>query len=288
MPTRVALVTATQLPRADGDLPILVSSFARRGIDAQVVPWECTKTNWSEFDAAIIRSTWNYVEHFPAFCAWLEATARVTQLVNPLPLLRWNLHKGYLVELADAGIPVVPTHVLRAGDDPDWPALFEHFGDLVVKPAVSAGSFATIRVMRGDIATVTAHHLEHVTRDFLVQPLLHSVSTHGERNMVHLGGVFSHAIYKGPRWSGDHEQSRGVVTAQADELHLAARVLEFVASKGLGNAAYARVDVARDANVHAVLMELEIVEPSLYLECAPEHARWLVDAVCADLPSASA
>lgn len=275
----VALVTCDELPRPDTDLPILVEAFARAGSRATVVEWTDASVDWSAFDAALIRSTWDYVARFDAFEAWLAATASRTRLLNPERLVRWNLHKGYLLALEAAGVGIVPTELVRAGDDPDWPALFARFGDLVVKPAVSAGSFATIRVAAGDLAPVRSHHLEHAGRDFLVQPCLASVVAHGETNLVHLGGRFSHAIHKGARWAGDREQSRGLVEPTEAERALARAALAAVAARGLGEPVYARVDMAEGPDGRPLLMELELVEPALFLDRAPDRAAWLVEAV---------
>ena len=175
MPT-FALVTCRELPRPDFDLPILERAFAARGHRARTVQWEDASVDWGAFDAAIVRSTWNYVAHYRDFTVWLDRVAAATRLVNPLPAIRWNLHKRYLRELAADGVPTVPTEPVAHGVDPDWPALFDRFGELVVKPAVSAGSFATVRVARGDVAAARAHRDAHRDRDLLVQPSLRSVS----------------------------------------------------------------------------------------------------------------
>lgn len=273
---RVALVTASELPRPDYDLPILVDAFAAAGARAEVVAWDDPSADWSRFDLALIRSTWNYVAHFDRFCTWLDATDKVTRLANPLPLVRWNLHKRYLIELAAAGIPVVPTECFAAGADIAWDRHFARWGDLVVKPAISAGSFATIRVPKGDHATVHAHHLEHTDRDLLVQPLLQSVLEYGETNLVFFGGEFSHAIHKGARWSGQTEQSRGLVDPSEAELGVARQVLAHVNRLGFGHPIYARVDLARGADDKMFLMELEVVEPSLFLDRVPGQAAQLV------------
>jgi len=276
---RVALVTCTEMPRPDWDLPILEAAFAARGGAARTVAWDDATVDWSAFDVALIRSTWNYVAHFRAFRSWLDHVAARTRLINPLPAILWNLHKRYLAELAASGIPVVPTVVVPHGTEPSWDELFERFGDVVVKPAVSAGSFATIRVARGDAAAAHAHRAAHPDRDMLVQPLLASVVAHGESNLVHFGGRFSHAIHKGARWAGQAEQSRGLAEPATDELALAERVLHAAKAHSHGPLAYARVDMARGADGQPLLMELEIVEPSLYLDRAPDRATALVDAV---------
>lgn len=276
---RIALVTCRDLPRPDADLAILVAAFAGRGVRAEVVAWEDDAVRWDAFDCAVVRSTWNYVGQFRAFREWIDRVDGATRLVNPRAAMLWNLHKRYLAELAADGIAVVPTEVVLHGVDPDWNALFDRFGDLVVKPAVSAGSFATIRVRAGDAAAARAHRAAHQERDLLVQPLLGSVVAHGETNLVHFGGRFSHAIHKGARWDGDAEQSRGLVEPSADELALAAAVLAHVRARGFGETAYARVDTACGDDGRPLLMELEIVEPSLFLDRAPDRAGLLVDAV---------
>lgn len=275
----MALVTCIELPRPDPDLAILQAAFAARGIEARIERWEDTRVDWASFDAAIVRSTWNYVARLREFRAWLDRAGTATRLVNPLPAMLWNLHKRYLADLADAGLPVVPTLVVPHAVQPDWDALFERHGDLVVKPAISAGSFATVRVRRGDRDGARAHRDAHADRDMLVQPLLRSVVEHGETNLVHLGGAFSHAVHKGARWDGQAEQSRGLVEPGSDELDTALRILQALDRRGLGTLAYARVDLARGPDGAPLLMELEIVEPSLFLDRAPERAELLVDAV---------
>ncbi len=279
----IALVTARELPRPDHDLPILVDAFAARGVSAHIIPWEDTSVEWNTFDAAIVRSTWNYLDHLDAFRKWIKATARSTRLINPLEVLEWNLHKSYLLELANAGVPVVATTLVRAGERVEWHAHFARLGDVVVKPAVSAGSFATIRVRAGDAVSAQAHIDAYPTRDFLVQPFLASVTTRGESNMVHFNGRFSHAVRKLARWSGDGEQARGLVDVTDIERDAAARVLACVRANpliGMGRElAYARVDLALDDQGVPLLMELELVEPSLFLEQCPERAALLVDAV---------
>ena len=279
---RLALVTCDELPRPDADLPILAEACAARGVAAEIVAWEDARVDWRAYDVAIVRSTWNYLARLDDFRAWIDHAASATRLVNAAAVLRWNLHKRYLVDLSRAGIDVVPTTLHLAGEAIDWRAHFERFGELVVKPAISAGSFATVRIARNDFASVESHHLDHAERDLLVQPCLTSVVAHGESNLVYFGGRVSHAIRKGARWSGDVEQSRGLIEPAADERALGERVLAHVRALGLGEFAYARVDLARGADGRPLLMELEVLEPSLFLDRAPDRAGWLIDAALAD------
>lgn len=281
---RAALVTASTLPRPDPDLPLLVDAFRARGVEASVVVWDDPAVRWEDFGVVVVCSTWDYLEKLSRFEAWIDSTARATRLVNAAPVLRWNIHKRYLPALADAGAPVVPTELVVAGSEPDWGALFARFGDLVLKPAISAGSFATVRIEAGDAGAARAHLARRdggglPSRDFLVQPLLRSVLETGESNLVCFGGTFSHAVRKGARWEGDAEQSRERIDPAPDELAAAAAVFAAFERLGLGVPAYARIDLARGPDGAPLLMEAEVLEPALFLDRAPRAAPMLVDCV---------
>jgi hypothetical protein len=240
-----------------------------------------------------VRSTWDYVGNLDAFERWIDDVDRVTTLVNSAPTLRWNLHKRYLLELAALGVDIIPTTLVPSGASVDWRAVFDRHGgrvggpdrdldrDIVLKPAVSAGSFATVRVAAGDADAAERHRRAHPGCDFLVQPWLRSVVDHGETNLVCFGGKPSHAVHKGARWSGDAEQSRGVVAPTEAELALAARAFAALESIGLRTPEYARVDCAAAADGRPLLMELELLEPSLFLDRRPPAAASLVRLVCA-------
>lgn len=238
-------------------------------MSAEVAVWNDARIAWSEYHAVVVRSTWDYVENLAAFTRWIDDVARVTRLVNSAPTLRWNLHKRYLLELAARGVDVVPTTLIPQGTAVDWQGLFERHGDLVLKPAVSAGSFATVRIAAGDAEAAERHLDRYRGRDFLAQPLLSSVVRHGETNMVCFGGRPSHAVHKGARWSGDVEQSRGLVEWSAAERALAERALAAVTEIGLGMPAYARVDCAAADDGRPLLIELELLEPALFLDRRP-------------------
>jgi len=293
---RVALATCANLPRPDADLPILAEEFRRHGVAAETAVWNDPAIAWHGFDAVVVRSTWDYVGNLGAFERWIDDVDRVTTLVNSAPTLRWNLHKRYLLELAALGVDIIPTTLVPCGASVDWRAVFgrheRHEGrdggfnrepnrDLVLKPAVSAGSFATVRVAAGDADAAERHRRAHPGCDFLVQPLLRSVVDHGETNLVCFGGRPSHAVHKGARWSGDAEQSRGVVAPTEAELALAAKAFAALESIGLGTPEYARVDCAAAADGRPLLMELELLEPSLFLDRLPPAAASLVRLVCA-------
>src|SRR5690348_14731956 len=159
---RIALVTARAARGTDYDMPPLLEALRKAGADALEVDWDDDAIDWSRFDLALLRSTWDYFERLPEFLDWAARVAGHTQLVNPLPVLRWNTDKHYLAELARAGVPVVPSTFLEPDDDvaaildvvlnthPDT-------RDFVIKPAVGAGSRDAQRHARDDRNGIIAH-----------------------------------------------------------------------------------------------------------------------------------
>jgi hypothetical protein len=278
---RLALVTCANLPRPDPELSVLRDAAQALGHDAVIACWEDPAVAWASFDRLLIRSTWNYVQRFAEYSAWLDRPDVAPRLVNPLRTIRWNIHKRYLLELAERGVPVVETALVPAGAMPEWEAIAARSEEIVLKPAISAGSFATVRVRRDELDRAREHRGAHLDRDMLIQPLLRSVVERGERNAVYFAGVFSHAVEKGARWSGDREASRGLVQPTVAERALAARVLEQTASAVGAMPAYARVDTALDDHGRPVLMELELIEPSLFLDRIPGAAPELLRAALA-------
>lgn len=268
----IALVTATQTDEDDFDMPPLVAALERLHVTPRVMAWDDPEADFSISSLAVLRSPWNYVQNFDAFMVWCGRCARVTRLVNPLPVVTWNVHKGYLLELEARGIPIAPTRLVPRGSAPDTVALqrlIGQWGRVVLKPAVSAGSFATIHV-GSDEVDMGVRHLETQlpARDMLLQRFMPSVETSGERSLVWLDGAFSHAIRKNPRWAGDDENVSAAVPIADDERDLAERVLALVP----GPILYARVDVLRDDAGAPLLMELELIEPSLFFAQAPGSA----------------
>jgi glutathione synthase/RimK-type ligase-like ATP-grasp enzyme len=228
----------------------------------------------------VLRSTWNYLHHYPEFLAWVDRCAALTTLWNPAPVVRWNSHKGYLCELAAQGLPVVPTKLVRRGEGAALVELAEDWPEVVVKPAVGAGSWGTVRVERVEFAAGQAH-LDALlpSRDMLVQPYYRSVHGHGERAVIWIDGQFSHEVRKSPRFSGDVEGiSSGMPVGDAER-----EVAEAVLAAAPGPLLYARIDLARDEHGHPHLMELELIEPSLFFYKYPPAAALMAQAIARKL-----
>jgi glutathione synthase/RimK-type ligase-like ATP-grasp enzyme len=287
MPSRrLRIATCRPLPEPDVDEDLLLDALHVKGIEARMAAWNDPAEDWSEATPTVIRSTWDYLHDLPGFLAWATAAAAAAPLWNPLEVIRWNAHKRYLVELATAGLPVVPTALVERGTsysflDARAKGAFGE-GPVVVKPAVSAGSFSTRR-FEADDAPGTQRFIDELAaeRDVLVQPYVASVDHYGERSVVVIDGVITHAIRKSPRFSGEHEIVSEAVPVDAAEAEMAHRVLQFCSKRtsSTGGLLYARVDLARDGQGRPMLMELEVIEPSLFLQQSPGALEALVAAI---------
>lgn len=275
---QLRIATCRPLPEPDVDEDLLLSALRARGVEARMAAWNDPLERWDERAPTLVRSTWDYVHDLPAFLAWAERAERAGPLWNPLAHVRRNVHKSYLFELEARGVPVAPTELVRRGTRIDLARVLARrgWGDVVVKPAVGAGSFATARVRADELARGERAFAALVAeRDVLVQPYLASVDGHGERALVWIDGEFTHAVRKSPRFSGEDESVSEAVAIEADERALASGVLAPFAA----DLVYARVDVARDERGAPLVMELELVEPSLFLQQHPPALERLVGAV---------
>jgi glutathione synthase/RimK-type ligase-like ATP-grasp enzyme len=282
----VVVATATRNHKVDLDQAPLVQALEDRGVNVRVLPWDDKEAQpgFAAAKACLLRSTWNYVQNYERFLPWIDWCAGVTALWNPATIVRWNSHKRYLLELETRGIPIVPTKLYLRGQPASVAELNDAGADLVIKPAVSAGSFGTIR-STGDHTNGLAHLLRMLAeRDMLVQRYQPSVDGYGERALVCIDGELSHAVRKGARFAGQGENvSADAVPVADDERALAARVLAAVPSCAAGSLLYARVDLVRDEAGQPRVMELELIEPSLFFGRHPPAAALLAAALVARL-----
>ena len=289
---RVALVTAGPFAHLDEDLPLLTAALGADDLDTVVVDWHDEGFDWSAVDLAVIRSTWDYTSQLGAFLHRLAAIDAVTTVRNPLPVVRANADKRYLRTLADAGVPVVPTDVLEPGDDLRCPEGVP----FVVKPTVSAGGRDTERYAPDQVAAAGAHAsgLLDAGRAVLVQPYVEGIDAAGETGMVFVGDRFSHAFRKGPILRPDSTFVEGLYREEdissrepsPDEREVAEAVLDAVGAVVDGadrsELLYARVDLAPGPD-GPVLLELELIEPSLFLATSPGAAHRAAAAIAARL-----
>ncbi len=272
---RLAWVTTQEARGRDEDEPLGLAALERAGVSVDVVDWDDAAVDWSGFDRVVLRSAWDYPQRLDEFSAWLDAVAAVSDLVNPPALVRWSLDKQYLGELAAAGVPITPTDFVPPGSPATLPP-----GGVVVKPSVGAGSVDAASYGADQQHEARAHvaRLHAAGQVALVQPFLRSIPEEGEWPMVFLDGRFSHAANKRvalPQAGtvGDlfAPETNAAHVATAAQIEVAQAAVDLVADR-LGTPTYARVDLVRDDTGGFCVLELELVEPSLFLAYADPAA----------------
>lgn len=296
---KIALVTAVAAFALDEDLAPLQRAFTDLGIEAPILAWDDPSVSWSRFDAALLRSPWDYTDRLDEFLAWAEKVDAQTTLLNPLSVVRANTDKHYLGQLAKLGLAVVPSEFVEPGDNAgqalaSFLKKYRDAAEFVVKPAVGAGSRDAQRYGREQVEDATAHiaRLIGAKRSVLLQPYLASVDKDGETALIFFDGKFSHAIRKGALLQRDQGPTRALfapekITAREpgeDELALANAVLAALKESPL---AYARVDLIRAADGSPCLLELELTEPSLFFHYAAGSADRFAAALLARLGRAA-
>lgn len=302
---RIALVTCSSLPHLHADDAPLVAALEQREVQARAIVWDDETVDWGSYDLVVIRSAWDYARRRTEFLEWVARVNAVTDLANPLPVVRWNSDKHYLRELESIGIPVVPTIWLEPERQFTSRALHTRFpanGDFVIKPAVSAGSADTGRYTATDatsrgLAIRHAQRLLDAGRTVMVQRYLTSVDTAGERADIYFDGSYSHSVHKGAMLGGPgagvfgayREETMSSLAPDLEETDFSARVLDAArriythSADGVDDARdpllYARVDVVIDDAGASVLMELELVEPLLFMSISDGAVERFVDAV---------
>ncbi|MGB5104388.1 MAG: hypothetical protein WBO04_13885 [Steroidobacteraceae bacterium] len=283
MVERIALVSAREALALDEDMVPLVAALQAQGAEVGTPSWDDAAVDWSGYDLAVLRSTWDYVDRIDEFLAWAERCAACTRLVNGPDVVRWNTDKHYLRDLAQAAVPIVPTRFAEPGSraSAELVRFLDEWGceEFVVKPAIGAGSRDAARHRRGDGGRAVAHlqALLDAGRSAMLQPYLARVDEHGETAAIYLGGTYSHAIRKGPLLRVGDELVAGLFApeqitarmADADELRVAEAALSAIPFE---RPTYARVDMIRDGGGGPVVLELELTEPSLFLAHAPGAA----------------
>jgi len=259
------------------DYDVSFAAMRELGWDVETVPWRDANADWNRFDAVYICTPWDYPDDPALFMRVLEEIdGSAAQLINPLSLVRWTLEKTYLRDLAGRGAPVVPSRwfdSIDAGSIPDW---FTTLGadEIVVKPVIGANAQDTFVLMQ-PLPQPRLVELSRLFagRPYFVQPFMPHIRDEGEYSLFFFGGEYSHAILKTPasgdfRTQEEHGADIRSVTATPRQIRTASEILDLVTPPP----AYVRVDLVRDRDENFLLMELELIEPSLYLRTDPGSA----------------
>lgn len=271
----------------DYDMADLVQASRAHGLECDVVAWDDDGVDWPRYALCVVRSTWNYFQDRDRFITWVQSVNNVSRVANHIEILRWNTDKHYLAEAVAAGLPIVPTTFIEPGDQAWHMRLDEllSLGDVVVKPAVSAGSNDTERHSSANTARAHIDSLLAARRSVMLQPYLADVDHLGETGLVFIDGEFSHAFGKGAILAAEKNMTGGLyaeedITARVPspaELDLGRRAVAWINSR-FETPLYARIDLLPTAN-GPVIIELELTEPSLYLKLGERAATSMATAV---------
>ncbi|MGH6658020.1 MAG: ATP-grasp domain-containing protein, partial [Sphingomicrobium sp.] len=254
------------------------AALKRGGIAVENRAWT-DPGDLGKFDAVLPLVAWGY-QSDPKL--WFDLLDRLERggscVINPVPVLRWNTDKAYLEELAEAGVPTVPTRLIEALDEDSLAGARDDFGpDLVIKPPISASAYGTHRLGPSDPIPAEA-----TGQPMLVQPFLQSVMDEGEYSLIFFDGTLSHAIAKRAK-SGDYrvQPHLGGTELPCDPPTGSRAVAEAALAAAPEMPAYARVDLIRLADGSLGVIELELIEPALWLEHAPDKGASFAAAIAA-------
>ena len=271
---RVTLITGQNMPSADTESSLIVEALASLGVDSEIVVWS-EERDWRAERLIVLRTPWDYADRLAHFLAWITHVASVSRLRNSDDVVRWNLNKRYLLELAHRGVPIVPTEVPVLGEQVRLSRFLNEFAprhrtnEIIGKPAVGINANGAKRAAPDDPALVRHLATLLTAGDALVQPFVPAVQSTGEVSLVFVGSSYYHAVRKVPK-AGDfrvqdnHGGSVQAYVPSAIEIETARAALAVAPAP----TTYARVDMV-DLHGTPVVMELELIEPELFLRLSP-------------------
>ncbi|TXI89816.1 MAG: hypothetical protein E6Q34_09960 [Burkholderiaceae bacterium] len=281
----VAITTCEELPDLFGGERLLVPALESLGWHTSIRVWDDPKVDWTQFDLVLVRCLWDYHQKLAQFEAWLARLKELgVKVVNDIDTMRWNLDKRYLFQLADEGCRLIPGICVERGDARSLLQLLDELAveEIVVKPVQSAGAWRTLRIHRGNAQEHEAAYAEwRQEQAFLVQTFMPEIVEEGEWSLVFFNGEYSHSLLKRAKQGDFRVQSDhgGVVEARKASVRMQEQASALL-QKLDQRPCYARVDgVCRHGDFY--LMELELIEPELFLEVDPQAAMRFAQAILA-------
>lgn len=248
---------------------LLIEPMKQFGWLAEEVSWRNKNINWSDYDAVIVRSTWDYQHDSEKFVEVLNKINSLTHLENDLELMKWNMNKKYLFDLEKKGVKIVTTLWENKFDRAKALSYFETLDseEIIIKPNISASADNTFRLNKNKLVS-SFDKLENIfaDREFMVQPFIKNIISEGEYSLFFFNGKLSHSVRKIPkendfRVQEEHGGDIQPITAPEKVVVVAESIIKQLSTTPL----YLRVDLVRVENDKFALMELELIEPSLYL-----------------------
>ena len=280
--SKCALLTINDLSNFQSYDNLIVKPLSDLGWECDFIPWDSASINWDDFDAVIIRSTWDYQQKEKLFFKTLQSIeASSATLYNSLDTVKWNIHKRYLLELERENISIIPTRLYDSFDFEIVSQLFSFFNEnkLVIKPCVSANADDTFILEQSKMENLKSVLEGTFSRkDFLVQPFIKNVKSEGEYSLIYFGNRLSHVLIKTPK-NGDfrvQEEHGGILKAinkpESSLIDFGNKVMRTIPYQCL----YSRVDVVRCSDNY-LLMEVELIEPSLYFNMDPKSPQMFAE-----------
>jgi glutathione synthase/RimK-type ligase-like ATP-grasp enzyme len=280
---RVALITWSGLPEGAKSERLLLPYLAAAGVEPHIVDWRTTDASFSQFDLAVLRSCWDYHLRGAEFTEWLQRTASNAPVLNDVKTVLWNRDKFYLRELAERGIGIAST-IFVNGSGPISPSAWHEIKGWkrsVVKPAVSASAHKTWLLDSAAFPGENELKSKMESQPFLIQQFIPEIATQGEISFIYIDGAYSHAVLKRPaagdfRVQKEHGGSADLFFPDSNLLAQANQIAAAVPQ--VHDSLYCRIDaVARYGKL--VLMELELIEPELFLGLAEGAAERFAKAI---------
>lgn len=274
-------------PLRRDDLP-LRDALEARGVSVTPIVWDEHEPDWSKLDGCLIRSVSDYHVKYAAFVAWLKRVEELTTLWNPLDIMLWNVEKTYLRDLADNGVPTIPTRWIDRDDKVCLADVLEELNwrEAIIKPSIGLGGQNLYRVRLGESEGQQAIERLLLKSNVLLQPFLPSVKELGETSLIYIDGKFAHAVRKRPaagefRVQGTWGGTSAPCEPTAAEIEVALAAFGTLDTIPL----YGRADLVANASRKPCLVELELVEPDLFFEHNLASASLLADAIASRVSS---
>ncbi|MFF5384349.1 ATP-grasp domain-containing protein [Pedobacter suwonensis] len=277
---KIALITyldkgaydTTTVEREDDKLLYFLKE---KELTIDLVIWNNPHINWEDYQVAILKSPWDYFDLIEDFYTWLDLlVTKKVKLLNPINVVRWNSDKRYLKEIEAAGLKIIPSIFINKQNRVSLKHFFDEFNTdkLIVKPCISGGAKNTFKVTIDHVEAVN-HQLNYLLQeeDFIIQPFLPEILESGEWSFIFFNGTYSHSLIKRAKPGDFRVQPAhgGSVHPQNPDHDLIAMAQQYV-DLFAKNCLYARVD-GTFVNGDFLLMELELIEPFLFLNTAPEN-----------------
>ncbi len=279
---KIALLSLEDLHGFVADDTLLIQPLQDLGHVAEFVPWRA-KVKWRTYDGVVIRTTWDYQDHLVEFLRVLKRIDTETRLANPLKLVKWNIEKStYLKDLEQQGTRIIPSiwhsSKIGRGEIRQW---FDQLqtDQIVIKPTVGANAQDALRVKQGKEDVQMLRRIFE-DRSCVVQPFMSGIVNEGEFSLFYLNGEYSHAILKTPkrkdfRVQEEHGGKIKAIKPPAGCLETGEKIMKLISPTPL----YARVDLVRTDDNQFAVVELELIEPSMYLRKSKQAPQLFAEAI---------